>query len=79
MSFQYTAEISPESARHVHHIVVYLCEGMNLTGHPHLGVNHECDGLSKEIKPCRGSTLLVSWAIGGNVSQFVVYIAICYS
>jgi len=40
---------------------------MNLTGHPDVGVSQECDGISEEIQPCRRSTLIAAWAVGGNV------------
>ena len=66
---QYSAEISPESIRHVHHILIYLCDGMNLTGHPDVGVKHECDGIAEEVRACRLSTILAAWAVGGNVSN----------
>ena len=78
MSLQYAAVISPQSVRHVHHILVYLCEGMNLTGHPDAGVNHECDGISEEIEPCRLSTTIAAWAVGGNVSNHYNYKRILY-
>ena len=69
---QYAAVISPQSVRQVHHILVYLCEGMNLTGHPDVGVNHECDGISEEIEPCRLSITIAAWAVGGNVSNHYI-------
>ena len=45
---------------------------MNLTGHPDVGVNHECDGISEEIEPCRLSTTIAAWAVGGNVSNHYI-------
>ena len=66
---QYSAEISPESIRHVHHLVVYLCDGMNLTGHPDVGVNHDCNGISEAVVACRSSAIIAAWAVGGNVSN----------
>ena len=69
ISLQNAAVISPQSFHHVHHILVYLCAGVNLTGHPDVGVNHECDGISEEIRPCKFSTVIAVWAIGGNVSN----------
>ena len=64
---QYSTLISPESARHVHHLLVYLCDGKNLTGHPDVGIKQECDGISEEPRACRASTVIAGWAIGGNV------------
>ena len=67
MYIQYAAKISPQSARHVHHIILYLCEGMNFTGHPAVGVSEECDGIAEELEPCKSSTIIAGWAVGGNV------------
>ena len=69
MPLQYAIVLSPESIRQVHHILVYLCEGMNLTGHPDVGVRQECDNIAEEVQPCRFSTLIAGWAIGGNVHK----------
>ena len=74
LSLQYSAEISPESIRQVHHIIVYLCDGMNLTGHPDVGVGHTCDSIAEEIQPCRLSTFLAAWAVGGNVCNTAIAI-----
>jgi len=40
---------------------------MNLTSHPAVGVSQECDGISEEVQPCRSSTIIAGWAVGGNV------------
>ena len=69
MPSQYGAVLSQESIRHVHHIIVYLCDGTNLTGHPEVGVKQECDGISEEVQPCRLATIIAAWAVGGNVSS----------
>ena len=66
ISLQYSAVITPESRRHVHHMVVYLCDGMNLTGSPDLNIKQECDGISEQTQPCRASTVIAAWAVGGN-------------
>ncbi|XP_065897525.1 putative DBH-like monooxygenase protein 2 isoform X2 [Dysidea avara] len=60
------AQISSQSARHVHHILLYLCEGVDLTGDPSVGVSMECDGISERIQPCRFSNVIAGWAVGGN-------------
>ena len=49
-------------------MLLYLCDGMNLTGDPSVGDSIECDGISEEIQPCRGTAVLTAWAVGGNVS-----------
>ena len=72
MSLQFAAQITPESAQHVHHMLLYLCDGQNLTGDPAVGVSQECDGISERIQPCRYSTIVAGWAIGGNV-MIIIY------
>ena len=64
---QYSAVINPESIRHVHHMLLYLCDGMNLTGHPDVSVSQVCDGIAEEIQACQASTVIAAWAVGGNV------------
>ena len=49
-------------------MLVYLCEGMNLTGHPDVGVEKHCDHIAEEVQPCKGAKLLAGWAVGGSVS-----------
>ena len=66
LSSQYSAVITPESLRHVHHILVYLYDGMNLTGSPDFNIEQECDGISEQTKPCGASTIITAWAIGGK-------------
>jgi len=70
ISSQYEPILSTESICHVHHVLIYLCEGLNYTGHPEVGVNRECDGITREVAPCRFATLIAAWAIGGNVSTY---------
>ena len=48
-------------------MVVYLCEGMNLTGHSVVNETFECDNITRDIQPCRFATIIAGWAIGGNV------------
>ena len=75
MLLQYGVQITPESARHVHHILVYLCDGMNLTGDPAIGVSQECNGISERIRPCKFSTIIAGWAVGGNVRHYTATVA----
>ena len=53
---------------------------MNLTGHPDVGVEHNCDGIAEEVQACRFSTFLAAWAIGGNVSntRSIATVATCF-
>ena len=74
MPLQYAPVLSTESIRHVHHILVFLCEGLNYTGHSEVGARRECDGISHEVEPCRFSTVIAAWAIGGSVSiHLIIY------
>ena len=70
---QTAAQITPDSARHVHHMLLYLCDGFNLTGDPAVGVSQECNGISQKILPCRSSIVIASWAVSGNVRCIILY------
>ena len=72
MPLQFAPLLSPKSISHAHHILVFLCEGMNLTGHPDVGVKQKCDGISEEVQPCKYATIIGGWAIGGNVSNIAI-------
>ena len=58
--------ITPESLRHVHHLIVYLCDGVNLTGNPDINIKQECDNITQQTELCRSSTTIAGWAFGGN-------------
>ena len=52
---------------HVHHLLIYLCDGVNDT---HVGNGGECDeGVPEAVSACRGGTLIAAWAVGGEVSS----------
>ena len=70
---QEASVLTPESARHVHHMLLYLCDGIDLTGDPAVGVSQECNGISVKLQACRTSALIAGWAVGGNVS--IIFIA----
>ena len=72
MPLQFAPLLSPKSISHAHHILVFLCEGMNLTGYPDVGVKQKCDGISEEVQPCKYATIIGGWAIGGNVSNIAI-------
>lgn len=71
ISLQFNQTLSPDSAQHVHHMTVYICEGMNLTGHPDVGCTFDCDNITEQIRPCRASSIIAGWAVGGNVRHCV--------
>ncbi|CAI8042462.1 DBH-like monooxygenase protein 1 homolog, partial [Geodia barretti] len=50
---------------HVHHLLIYLCEGVNDT---HVGNGGECeDGVPEAVSACRSGILVAAWAVGGEV------------
>ena len=52
---------------HVHHLLVYLCSGINDT---HVGNGGDCDGdVGNEIRECSQGTVVAAWAVGGEVSS----------
>ena len=52
---------------HVHHLLVYLCDGINET---HVGNGGECEeGVPEAVAACRQGTLIAGWAVGGEVSS----------
>ena len=54
---------------HVHHLLIYLCEGVNET---HLGNGGDCDGdIAEEVQDCRGGLLFAAWGVGGEVSLLI--------
>ena len=61
--------LSPQSARLIRHFGVYLCDSLNLTGHPDIGAGLECGDISGEVEPCRFTTVIAAWTVGGNVSN----------
>ena len=67
---QYAPVITPTSLGRVHHMQVYLCEGLNYTGHPEVGVVRECNGIAADVSPCRAASVLSGWAIGATVRHY---------
>jgi len=47
---------------------------MDFTGDPSVGVSMDCDGISERIEPCRFSTIIGAWAVGGNVRILYAYL-----
>ena len=63
--FQYSPVI--DNFVHVHHILVYICAGLNETE-----VNNSalCIGnVGESLDECRGGEIIASWAVGGGVSS----------
>ena len=58
--------ISVDSSPHVHHMLVYLCDGLE---HAQVGTGNVCVNAHINIQYCRsGGTLIGGWAVGGTVS-----------
>ena len=50
---------------HVHHLLVYVCEGINET---HVGNGGVCEeGVPEAVSACRSGTVVAAWAVGGEV------------
>ena len=63
---QYGPRITPNNTAFVHHIIVYLCDGLvNVTE----GTSSECPGrvTAGPINECRRGEGLGGWAVGGGV------------
>ena len=63
---QYGPRITPNNTAFVHHIIVYLCDGLvNVTE----GTSSECFGQATAgpISECRQGAGLGGWAVGGEV------------
>ena len=52
---------------HVHHILVYICAGLNAT---QVNDSAPCNGdVGESLNECRGGEVIASWAVGGGVSN----------
>ena len=52
---------------HIHHLLIYLCDGLN---HTHVGNGGDCDNnVANEVAECRGGTIIAAWAVGAEVSS----------
>ena len=55
---------------HVHHLLVYLCTGINDT---HIDSGGVCDEeVGDEVNDCRGGSVIAAWAVGGEVGLTIV-------
>ncbi|KAK3586448.1 hypothetical protein CHS0354_001830 [Potamilus streckersoni] len=61
--------ITPGNEKHVHHIVVYRCRGID----PKFDkVHYICyDEIPKGLVPCYD--VIIAWAIGGNVILILLF------
>ena len=65
-STQFTPEITKGNEAHVHHLLIYLCDGLSDT---HVRASGDCiDGVAQRVRECLRGTLIAGWAVGGEVS-----------
>ena len=68
---QFEPIVHPEAAAHVHHMILYVCDGLDseldqltpeqLDGGPCFA------GASRALGQCTGRTIIAAWAVGGQV------------
>ena len=64
---QISPSLSADSAAYVHHMLVYVCDGLE---DDDLGAGGACDSdVSSRVQQCLGSILIAAWAVGGSVSN----------
>ena len=66
---QVSPVIHPGSEAHVHHLLIYECNGLNNT---HVGYSDHCDSegeIGITVAQCREGVLVTGWAVGGEVSM----------
>ena len=67
---QFEPVVHPESAAHVHHMDMYVCNDLDteldrLT--PKQLAGGPCQNSPTAIKRCTGRTIIAAWAVGGQV------------
>ena len=67
---QFAPSITEGNTAFVHHMVIYLCSGLNNTV---VGQGAECDSADIDIQECRRGYLIGVWAVGGNVSPIFLH------
>ena len=65
--FQISPLIDNENFAYVHHMLVYLCAGLNETEVNHSAACHGEVGTS--VFECLDGELVAAWAVGGGVSN----------
>ena len=62
---QFAPIISPGSEPYVHHLLIYVCDGLD--GLDLTTEQGACDTLDQRIRSCVGGLLVGAWAVGGEV------------
>jgi len=65
--FQFSPLIDNGNSEFVHHMLVYLCAGLNET---EVNVSAPCFGnAGATLSECLGGVLIAGWAVGGGISN----------
>ena len=68
--FQYSPLIDNENFAYVHHMLVYICAGLN---EAQVNDSGPCNGgVGDSLSECRSGELIAGWAVGGEVSNAVL-------
>ena len=69
--FQYSPLIDDGNFAYVHHMLVYICAGLNET---EVNDSAPCNGeVGESLGECRFGEVLAGWAVGGEVSSFCLF------
>ena len=69
--FQYSPLIDNGNFDYVHHMLVYICAGLNET---EVNDSAPCNGeVGESLGECRFGEVLAGWAVGGEVSSFCLF------
>ena len=65
---QFTPSISSGNEVHVHHLLIYVCDGLD--GLDLQAEQGPCNSINSTIQSCLGGLLIGGWAVGGEVSDY---------
>ena len=67
---QFGPLVTEGNQAHVHHLVVYMCTGLNDS---HVGNGNDCENgnVAVQVQQCRGGIFIAAWAVGGEVSSTI--------
>lgn len=63
-SQQFSPKITPGNEEYVHHMLIYICDGLD---NVNLGQGGPCNSVDRRIRNCRVDQI-GAWAVGGEVS-----------
>ena len=69
--FQYSPLIDNENFAYVHHMLVYICGGLNET---QVNDSAPCQGgVGESLSECLAGEVIGGWAVGGEVSNILSF------